>query len=162
MISPRTAFVSGRAFCEYLTKGKDIVKSIVECKDLMDFVITTTKGPTFKRVIYRYANGMEIPTYNYNRLIASTDTKLGQVYKVKELPDGKLSYTVSASTPEHSLLLNEDMSNYTYEELRKQIDYMYYIRKCADQLSGSWIELDYSGVYRTHQFDYFENQNAVI
>jgi hypothetical protein len=160
MISPRTAFVCGRAVCDYLTKGKDIVKSIVECKDLMDFVITTTKGPTFKRVIYRYANGMEIPTYNYNRLIASKDTKLGQVYKVKELAD-KLSYTVSANTPEHSLLLNEDMSNYNYDDVKKEIDYMYYIGRCADQLSGSWIELDYSGVYRTHQFDYFENQNAV-
>lgn len=161
MISPRTAFVCGRAVCDYLVKGKDIVKSIVECKDLMDFAITTTKGPTFKRVVYRYSNGMEIPTYNYNRLIASTNKQLGQVYKIKELPDGKLSYTVSANTPEHSLLLNQDMSNYKYEDLKKEIDYMYYIGRCANQLSGSWIELDYSGVYRTHQFDYFENQNAI-
>lgn len=160
MISPRTAFVCGRAVCDYLTKGKDIVKSIVECNDIMDFVITTTKGPTFKKVIYRYANGMEIPTYNYNRLIASTDKKLGQVYKVKYLPDDKLSYTVSANTPEHSLLLNDDISTYDFQELKKQIDYMYYIGRCAEQLEGSWVELDYSGIYRTHQFDYFENQNT--
>ena len=159
MISPRTAFICGKAVCDYLIKGKDIIKSIVECKDLMEFAITTTKGPTFKNVIYRYANGIEVPTYNYNRLIASTDKKLGQVYKVKVGKDGKPSYTVSANTPEHSLLLNEDMDNYQYSDIRKQIDYMYYISRCADQLSGSWVELDYSGVYRTHQFDYFENQN---
>jgi hypothetical protein len=158
MISPRTAYVSGRAVCDYLTKGKDIVKTIVDCKDMMDFVITTTKGPTFNRVVYRFANGMEIPTYNYNRLIAGKDPTLGQVYKVKDGAD-RPSYTVSASTPEHSLLLNEDMSNYPYEKMKKEIDYMYYIKKSADQLSGSWLQLDSSGVFRTHQFDYFENQN---
>lgn len=160
MISPRTAYVSGRAVCDYLTKDKDIVKTIVDCKDMMDFAITTTKGPTFNGVVYRYANGMEIPTYNCNRLIASTDEKLGQVYKVKDNGENR-SYTVASSTPEHSLLLNEDMSNYPYEQMRKQIDYMYYIKKCADQLSGSWLQLDSTGVYRTDQFNYFENQNKV-
>lgn len=160
MISPRTAFVSARAVCEYLAHGKDIIKTIVECDDIMDFVITTTKGPTFDEVIYRYANGMEIPTYNYNRLVASKNTTLGQVYKVKNIEKGR-SYTVAASTPEHSLLLNDDIDTYDFKEIKKELDYMYYINKSMDQMSGSWVELDWSGVYRTNQFDYFENQNII-
>lgn len=160
MISPRTAFVSARAVCEYLTKGKDIIKTIVNCTDIMDFVITTTKGPTYDEVIYRYANGMEIPTYNYNRLVASTNKNLGQVYKVKNTPSNR-SYTVAASTPEHSLLLNDDIDTYDFKEIKKELDYMYYINKSMDQMSGSWLELDWSGVYRTNQFDYFENQNVI-
>ena len=160
MISPRTAFVSARAVCEYLTKGKDIIKTIVECNDIMDFVITTTKGPTYDDVIYRYANGMEIPTYKCNRLVASTNKALGQVYKVKNVDKGR-SYTVAASTPEHSLLLNDDIDTYDFRTLKKELDYMYYINKSMDQMSGSWVELDWSGVYRTNQFDYFENQNCI-
>lgn len=160
MISPRTAFVSARAVCEYLTKGKDIIKTIVECDDIMDFAITTTKGPTYNEVIYRYANGMEIPTYNCNRLVASKNTNLGQVYKVKNTPENR-SYTVAASTPEHSLLLNDDIDTYDFKEIKKELDYMYYINRSMEQMSGSWVELDWSGVYRTNQFDYFENQNVV-
>lgn len=158
MVSPRTAFACGNAVCEYLMHGTDIVKSLVNNKDIMDFTITTTKGKTFNRVIYRYANGLEIPAFNCNRVIASKDKKLGQIYKVKDLEDGP-HYTVASSTPKHSLMLNDDMKQYTVDDLRDTIDYMYYIEKCSEQLEGSWLQLDSSGIFRTNQFNYFENQN---
>lgn len=68
---------------------------------------------------------------------------------------------MAASTPEHSLLLNDDIDTYDFKEIKKELDYMYYINRSMEQMSGSWVELDWSGVYRTNQFDYFENQNVV-
>lgn len=159
MIAPRTAYVSARAVCDYLIHGKDIIKSIVNNNDIMDFAITTTKGPTFNRVIYRYANGMEIPTYNYNRVIASKDQKLGQVYKVKDDSNGVAHYTVASSTPEHSLLINDDVKTYDFNELKKEIDYMYYVQNAAERMEGTWLQLDSSGLFPTNQFNYFDNQN---
>ena len=155
MISPRTAYVCGRAVCDYLMYGKDIIKTLIEERNLMELVITCTKGPTYSGVVHRLANGMEIPLYKCNRILPTKDTRYGRLYKTKRTGDG-ISYTQMPSTPEHALCLNDDISTYSFDELRPQIDYGYYLEKCADQLDGPWFELNADGLKPTNQFKYFD------
>ena len=155
MISPRTAYVSARATCDYLMYGKDIIKTILAERDLMELVITCTKGPTYSGVIHRMADGKEIPLYKCNRILPTKDKSYGRLYKVKGTGLEK-SYTQMPSTPEHAICLNDDIKKYSFEELRPQIDYMYYIEKCADQLDGPWFELTQSGLNPTRKFKYFD------
>lgn len=159
MISPRTAFACAKAVTQWLVNGKDIVKSLVENTDLMDFVITTTKGPTYLGVIQRMSNGWEIPMYKSNRLIATKNENYGKLYKVKNVKDNdgniRQSYTQMPNTPDHCLCLNDDISVYSFEKLRTQIDYMYYIQRCGELLDMTFVELSRDIDFETHQFNYF-------
>lgn len=155
MISPRTAFVCGRAVCDYLMYGKDIIKTLIEERDLMELVITTTKGPTYSGVVHRMSNGLEVPLNKCNRIIPTKDTRFGRLYKVKNV-NGKVSYTQMPSTPEHAMCLNDDISTYSFDELRSSIDYTFYLEKCADQLDGPWFELNSEGLKATSKFKYFD------
>ena len=159
-ISPRNAFVCANAVINWLIDGKDIIKSIVSCKDLMDFAITCTKGPSFRGVVQRMSNGWEVDMYKCNRLIATKDETLGKLYKVKQVTDKdgnkRLSYTQMANTPEHCLCLNDAMDTYSFEELKSQIDYMYYIGRCAELLDMPFVELSHDIDFETNQFNYFD------
>lgn len=161
MISPRTAFGCAKAVTQWLIHGKDIVRSIVANTDLMDFVITTTKGPTYKEVIQRMSDGWEVPAFKCNRLIATNDSYYGKLYKVKDVIDGdgavRQSYTQVASTPDHCLLLNDDMSKYSFQELKSKIDYSYYLNRCYDLLDMTFVELSGDSDFETQQFNYFDN-----
>ena len=159
-ISPRNAFVCANAVINWLINGKDIVKSIVENHDLMDFCITCTKGPTYRGVIQRMSDGWEVPMYKCNRLIATTNTDYGKLYKIKHTKDKdgnpKVSYTQMPNTPDHCLCLNDSMDKYSFKELKPQIDYMYYIGRCADLLDMTFVELSHDIDFETNQFNYFE------
>lgn len=155
MISPRTAFGCAKAVTQWLINGKDIVKSIVSNTDLMDFVITTTKGPTYSEVIQRMSNGWEIPMFKCNRLIATTNKDYGKLYKVKQNGENK-SYTQMPNTPDHCLCLNDSMEKYSFDELKTQIDYQYYLERCYDLLDMTFVELSHDIDFKTHQFDYFQ------
>ena len=160
MISPRTAFVCAKAVTQWLLNGKDIVQSIVANTDLMDFVITTTKGPTYSGVVQRMANGWEVPMYKCNRLIATKDENYGKLYKTKRVKDSeggyRISYSQMPNTPDHCLCLNDDMSHYSFKELKPQIDYMYYIQRCAELLDMTFVELSHENDFETNQFNYFD------
>ena len=83
LISPLTAYVSQKAVIKYYTEGKDILESIVENRNLIDFAITCKKGPTYRGVVQRFADGTEQELYKCNRVYASKDASLGQIYKYK-------------------------------------------------------------------------------
>ena len=154
MISPRTAFGCAKAVTQWLLNGKDIVQSIVSNTDLMDFVMTTTKGPTYDEVVHRMSDGWEVPVFKCNRVIATKDTKYGKLYKVKIDDDGK-HYTQVSNTPDHCLCLNESMDNYSFKELKQQIDYKYYLQRCYDLLDMTFVELSHDIDFETYQFSYF-------
>lgn len=155
MISPRTAFGCAKAVTQWLINGKDIVKSLVSNTDLMDFVITTTKGPTYSEVIQKMSNGWEVPMFKCNRIVATTNEYYGKLYKVKVV-DGNRSYTQMPNTPEHCLPLNDSMNKYSFEVIKKQLDYNYYIERCYDLLDMTFVELSHDIDFETHQFDYFQ------
>ena len=156
LISPLTAFASQKAVIKYLTEGKDIVESIVENRNVMDFAMTCKKGPTYRGVVQRFEDGTEVELFKCNRVIASKDKSLGQIFKYK-VRLGVVSYAKMPSIPEHCRLLNEDLSTYDFDELKKDIDYMFYIQRCADLLDIDWLDLKGDTLERTEKYNYFKN-----
>lgn len=154
MVGALTAFVSAKAVTNYLLYGKDIIESIVNNNNLVDFVMTCKKGPSYSKVIQKVGD-KEIDLFKCNRVIASKDKNLGKLYKIKKYK-GSLSYTQMPSVPEHCRLLNEDLSTYNFNELKKDIDYMFYVQRCADLLDIPWLKLSGSSLSSTDEFDYFK------
>lgn len=152
-VASAAAFVCSKAIIDYLTKDKDIIQSIVANKNLADFTMTCTKGPTYRGVLQRNANG-DIQLFKANRVVASKDTNKGKLYKYKMFK-GNLQYTQMPSTPEHCLLVNDDLSHYNFKDIAKELDYMYYVQRCADMLDMDWYELCDGELFKTSRFNYF-------
>lgn len=149
-----SAFVCSKAVIAYLVDGKDIIESIVSNKDLNDFVITCTKGPTYRGVIQRNANG-DVDLFRANRVIASKDQSLGMLYKYK-MYKGNISYAKMPNIPEHCKLMNDDLSHYKFDDYKNEIDYMYYISRCADLLDMTWVKLSDGHFSITDDYNYFK------
>lgn len=149
-------FVCAKAVIDYLTKGNDIVQSIVNNNNLFDFIIVCTKGPTFRGVVQRMSDGTEVELFKANRVIASKNPGLGMIYKYK-MYKGNIQYNKMPDVPEHSLLVNEDLNSYDFNKLKKEIDYMYYIEECANLLGMDWYQLQGTNIFKTNKFDYFNN-----
>lgn len=143
-----------KAATDWLLYGKDIIQSIVNNKNLYDYIICCMKGPSYSKVIQRTADGTEIDLYKSNRVIATKDKNYGRLYKVKKYK-GNLSYTQMPSTPEHCLTVNNDLYTYNFDKLSKTIDYMYYIERALDLLDLNWVTIDRDGnIVKTDKFDY--------
>ena len=151
-VGPLGAFICAKAAQEFLINGTSIVKTITSCKDISQFAITCTKGPTYSGVVHRLANGMEIPLHRANRVYATRDTTYGKLYKLKKYK-GNITYTQMPNTPDCCKTINEDLSTYNFDELRKDISYMYYIERTVDLLDGSWKQLIGNNLIEIHKFD---------
>lgn len=154
-ISPLTAYVCSRAIIDYYTKGKDIVESIVNNKEISDFIFTCKKGPTYRGVIQKYADGTEKELFKCNRVYASKDASLGMLYKYK-MYKGKLSYAKIPNIPEHCRLMNESLDTYKFSDIKNDIDYMFYINRCAELMDIQWKQLAGNELFDNHSFDYFD------
>lgn len=154
-ISPLTAFVSQKAVINYLAYKKDIVTSIVENKNIFDFAMTCKKGPSYRGVIQTFEDGTKKELYKCNRVYASKDTSLGQILKYK-IYKGQLSYTKMPSIPDHCKLINEDLNSYNFNDIKKDIDYMFYVNRCADLLDIQWKQLKGNSLELTNEFNYFQ------
>ncbi len=156
MVGPLAAFACTKAATDYLLYGKDVVESIYYNKNLTDFVMTCTKGPTYSGVVHRMSDGKEYDLFKCNRVIATTDKSFGQLYKLK-MYKGRVSYTKMPNTPEHCKTVNEALESYNFDDIRKTLDYMYYIQRTADTLDIPWIEINGLNVSRTNRFDFNYN-----
>lgn len=155
MVGALSAFVSAKAVTNYLLYGKDIVESIVEDTDIFDFAMTCKKGPSYRGVVQRFEDGTEKELYKCNRVYASKDQSLGQIFKYK-MYKGQISYAKMPSIPEHCRLINNDLASYDFKDIKKDIDYMFYINRCADLLDIQWRQLKGSSLKPTNQFNYFD------
>ena len=133
-------FASTKAALQYLLTGKDLAKSITENTNLHDFLAFCKKGPTFSRVVQRMSNGMEIDLHKCNRVMASKNTKLGKLYKVK-MYKGNKSYTSMPRIPEHCRLMNDDVDSYDFAEIKRDLDYLWYVLYAADLLDIDWVPI---------------------
>lgn len=154
-LSPLNAFICQKAAMEYLLKGIDIVKTIANCKNLTDFAIVCTKGPTYRGVIQRNPDGTEKELFKCNRIIASKDTSLGQIFKYK-MRKGEISYAIMPTIPQHCKLINEDLSTYDFKQISKDMDYMFYIERAMDVLDIKWYSILDNKLIRIKSFDYIE------
>lgn len=154
-VGPLSAFVSQKAVINYLVNGQDILTSIVNNHNIADFVMTCKKGPSYRGVIQRLSNGTEKELFKCNRVYASKDASLGQIYKYK-MYKGDISYSKIPNIPDHCRLINNDLSSYKFDDIRKDIDYMFYVQRCMDLLDIDWIELRHSQLVATNRFNYFD------
>lgn len=153
-IAPLDVYGVGKAAIEWLVKGKDPMRSLLENRNIEDFVINCKKGPTYRGVVQRMADGTEIQLYKCNRVIAITDKNYGSLYKYKaNNKTGGFSYASMPNAPEHCLCVNDDLSTYDFNELRSKIDYMYYIDRLCDKLNNHYKQLIGTELVTTHQFD---------
>ena len=88
-------------------------------------------------------------------MYASKDKSLGKIYKVKKYKD-RLSYTQIAGVPENCRLINEDLDKVDFNEIKKDLDYMFYVEKAADLLNIPWVKIRNSETTVTDEFDYFK------
>ena len=154
-LSPLAAFICQKAAINYLLKNEDVISTIVKCKDLTDFSIVCTKGPTFKGVYQNYADGTEKHLFNCNRVIATKDEYYGKLYKYG-YRKGKLFTSVMPNTPEHCFLVNEDLSTYNFDDIKKHLDYMYYIERSINVLDVDWYGVANGKFLLNNKFDYMK------
>ena len=145
-------YVCTKAAQRFLLYGEDIIQNIVNNKNLIDFTIVCTKGPTFRGVVQRFADGTERELFKSNRVIASKNKNNGLIYKYK-VYKGEIRYNKMPGIPDHCTLINDDIYKYNFDEIRKDLDYMYYIEKTADLLDIDWYELKPSGLVKTDRFN---------
>lgn len=152
MLSPLTGYISAIAVKEFLLNGSDIVKTIISCKDIEKFIIICKKGPTYSKVVQRMADGTEVELFKCNRVIASKDSSLGKLYKIK-MYKGHPSYTQMPSVPEFCRTYNKDLKTYNFDEIKKDIDYMYYIQKAYDLLDMQWYTFNENELIKENRFN---------
>ena len=150
---PLDAFICSKAATKYLTEGIDPAVTLVQCKNLNDFAITCKKGPTYFKVVQRFVDGHEEELFKCNRVIATKDKSFGKLYKVKRYK-GTVSYGAMPDTPDNCLVVNEALNSYDFKEIKKHLDYTYYLQRIANMLDIPWKELYHSDLIDNNQFIY--------
>jgi len=139
-IRPLNMYVCKEAVKYHLRDGKDIVEHIYNETDVSKFVVTASKG-VFSRVVRSFNDGRpDEELHRTNRVYASLDTSFGMIYKIKRYKGEERKYK-APNCPEHCQLINDALSTYNINELRRDIDYMWYINKTIEMLDGTWFEL---------------------
>lgn len=155
-ISNLNAPITHKALLYYYVSNIPIEKTILECNNLMDFCFTTKTGHTYDETWYEYYDKM-ISANKVNRVIASTNTNLGTIYKYKEYDDEdypketdpsyktfmkrKLAFESkywkkfgrldkAAEIPEHCELVNSDIS----KPIKCSLDKKWYINYCQNKI----------------------------
>lgn len=152
-VGPLKAFVSAKAVQEWLLHRKDMAQYIISCANLTDFIMTCQKGPTFRGVVQKFADGHEEQLFKCNRVIASKDKSLGKIYKIKMFK-GNLQYNQMPSIPDNCRTMNKALSTYNFSEVRKDLDYAYYLDRAMDLADIPWVQLKAGQMFTTHEFDY--------
>ena len=76
------------AILNYYTKNIPVEKTIYDCKDISHFCFTTKTGRTYKQCYYNIKDDY-ISVNKVNRVIATTDTSKGSLYKYKPLEESE-------------------------------------------------------------------------
>lgn len=146
-----SGIVCAKAAQEFLLHKTDIIKTIINDNNIVDFVLSCTKGPSYSKVVQRLSNGCEVDLFKSNRVIATKDSHLGKIYKIKKYKD-RLSYTQMAGIPDNCKLMNEALSSYKMEDIRNELDYIFYIEKTMDLLDIDWQQIDHGRTYKIDKF----------
>lgn len=152
VIGPLTAFICANAAREFLINNTPIVETIVKCNDIKQFAISCTKGKTYRSVVQRMSDGSEIPLFRANRVYATKDESYGKLYKLK-MYKGNISYTQMPNTPDHCKTINKDLSEYNFDDIRNDIDYMYYIMRAYELVDIKWKQLLGKNIFDINKFD---------
>lgn len=139
-VRPLDAYVCREAMIEFIAHGKDIVEHIYGESDISKFAVTCHKG-SFSGILREFNDGRpdEI-LHKVNRVYASTNKNLGMIFKTKKMQGVPKKYKAPGCPP-HCELINDALINYDINELRDDIDYMWYIEQTVDMIDAPWYEI---------------------
>ena len=96
-------------------------------------------------------DGTEIPLYKCNRVIATKNKSYGMIYKYK-VRLGVKSYNKMPNIPDYCKTINEDLKSYNFDDIKKELDYMYYVERTYNILDISWKKLTKGNFSMTDEF----------
>lgn len=92
-----------KALIEYFAHGVPVETTINDCTDIFDFQIITSAGDMYKS-IFHLVDGEYLPIQKVNRVYATSNTKYGKLYKLK---DGG-NYEQFGTLPDHCIIDNDN------------------------------------------------------
>lgn len=120
--------ISQLAIVKYYTEDIPVEETIRSCTDIKNFCFTCKTGHTYEKTIHFTVAGENV-VGKYNRVIATTDKRYGELKKMKfvEKDDGRIvtQYDKMSNTSEHVKLVNDKLDTYDFDKL--DIDFQYYI-----------------------------------
>lgn len=140
-VRPLNMYVCREAMIQYMLTGKDIVEHIYNETDLSKFVIACNKG-NGSGMVREFTDGtLDQPLHNCNRAYASLTKRFGETFVLRNMK-GELKKYKSPGCPPHCALVNDALPKYDFNEIRKDIDYMWYITETLEMLSDEWHQCD--------------------
>jgi hypothetical protein len=146
-VRPLDCYVCREAMIEFIAHGKDIVEHIYNESDISKFAVTCHKG-SFSGILREFNDGRpdEI-LHKVNRVYASMNRDLGMIFKTKKVQGVPKKYKAPGCPP-HCELINDALVNYNINDLRGDIDYMWYIEQTVDMIDAPWYEIVGSKIQR--------------
>lgn len=139
-VRPLDDYVCREAVKEYFKTGKDIVEYIYNEKDISKFVITCSKG-NGSGIIREFRDGRpDEKLHKVNRVYASMDKSLGEI-KILRKRNDVIAKHKAPGCPQHCALINEALDKYNVDNMRDDIDYLWYIAETVNLLSDQWFEM---------------------
>ena len=67
---------------------------------------------------------------------------------------GNISYHKMPDIPENCKLVNKQLKDYNFAEIKTELDYLYYVMKAISLLNIEWFELKGNDYIQTSRFSY--------
>ena len=119
-----TMIIVKKALIEYFVNGTPVEDTIANNNDIFDYQIIAKAGSKFKEV-YQIVENQKVSVQKVNRVYATTNKKLGTLYKVKE--NGATAKI--ESLPKHCVIDNENQLTV------KDIDKSFYIELATKRIN---------------------------
>lgn len=119
------AVIVATAIREYFVNGTPVEETIGKCDDISQFQIIAKAGAKYREA-YQLIDGEKTPVQKVNRVYATTNTRYGKLFKVKEENDSEAKID---SLPEHCLIDNNNHATIA------DIDKQFYIDMAKDRIN---------------------------
>lgn len=106
--------IVAKALTAYFVNGTSVEETILNCNDVSEFQIIAKAGNKYKEA-YHLVNGEKIPIQKVNRVYATSDTRYGKLFKVKDETDSEAKIE---SLPIHCIIDNDN--SLTIDDIDKQ------------------------------------------
>lgn len=151
-VRPLDRYVCRNAMKQYLAFGTDIIKTILQEKDLKQFVISCSKG-NGSGIVRKFTNGTSDEKLDRcNRVYASKNKSLGEI-KILRKNRGKISEHKAPGCPPHCELINQELYTRDVSSIKNDLDYAWYIQETIDMLNDKWFVAHGSKLVQEKIFD---------
>ncbi len=157
-IRPLGYHIIAKAQYEFYTNGVNPIKFMLEHTEVDDFAMNATKGPTYSEMVHTI-DGQEYSVGRVSRVVAVTNSKYGDVRKVKGT-----ARDLVANCPPHAYIVNDALYNYRIEGnysnkaivhisgQREPLDMLFYSKLLERVLDKTWYKLKDGKIVLTKQF----------